>query len=390
MDYKGLLTGFVIIMEKNKEMKVLLLIDGLESGGAQRQIVYLANILVENGCQVKIIQYLEETFFLNDLNEHIEVRTIFSKSYLGRILRIRREIRKGWQDFLISFLETPNFIANFASIGRRTWSIITSERAAVEQSFYGLKKKIYKHFERYSDFLVCNSYAARDLWLKYYPKYNKKIKVIHNMVPILEHKDRVLTVQSSNLKKTKIIVAARVNEDKNPRGLLTALSIMRPEDREKLIIEWYGRFDGKVQSFKKEIGDLLLKFNLTDVVKFLPETNKIIEIMSGADIIGLFSRFEDLPNAILEGVSLSKPIIMSRVSDYKYLVNDRNGFTFEWDNPIQIAGVLERVSKMTEADILERGKESKKIADNLFSPDAFAEKWLNLLKACEPIKYKKR
>jgi hypothetical protein len=50
MDYKGLLTGFVIIMEKNKEMKVLLLIDGLESGGAQRQIVYLANILVENGC----------------------------------------------------------------------------------------------------------------------------------------------------------------------------------------------------------------------------------------------------------------------------------------------------------------------------------------------------
>jgi len=165
---------------------------------------------------------------------------------------------------------------------------------------------------------------------------------------------------------------------------------MRPEDREKLIIEWYGRFDGKVQSFKKEIGDLLLKFNLTDVVKFLPETNNIIEIMSGADIIGLFSRFEGLPNAILEGMSLSKPIIMSRVSDYKYLVNDRNGFTFEWDNPIQIAGVLERVSKMTEADILERGKESKKIADNLFSPDAFAEKWLNLLKACEPIKYKKR
>lgn len=327
---------------------------------------------------------------MNDLNEHIEVKTIFSKSYLGRILRIRREIRKGWQDVVISFLETPNFLANIASIGKRSWSVITSERNAIEDNFYGTKKKIFKYFEKFSDFLVCNSYSAQDLWIKHYPRYKNKTRVIHNMVPDFDLPRNDSNYTFSKSKEIKVIVAARVNEDKNPRGLLTAQSIMRPEDREKLIIEWYGRFDGKVQSFKKEIGDLLLKFNLTDVVKFLPETNNIIEIMSGADIIGLFSRFEGLPNAILEGMSLSKPIIMSRVSDYKYLVNDRNGFTFEWDNPIQIAGVLERVSKMTEADILERGKESKKIADNLFSPDAFAEKWLNLLKACEPIKYKKR
>ena len=60
---------------------------------------------------------------------------------------------------------------------------------------------------------------------------------------------------------------------------------------------------------------------------FLYERNKDVDnIMNNTYFIGLFSEFEGFQNVICEGMMLGKPIIMSRVSDYKDLVDSKRIF----------------------------------------------------------------
>ena len=50
-------------------MKILLFIDSLGAGGAQRQLVGLARMLKDNGMQVKVITYHDNPFYLPTLEE---------------------------------------------------------------------------------------------------------------------------------------------------------------------------------------------------------------------------------------------------------------------------------------------------------------------------------
>ena len=45
-------------------MRVLCLINGLASGGAQRQLVGLADLMIKKGVEVKVIYYRSEHFYV--------------------------------------------------------------------------------------------------------------------------------------------------------------------------------------------------------------------------------------------------------------------------------------------------------------------------------------
>lgn len=49
-------------------MKLLFLIDSLGSGGAQRQMVTIAPLLKQQGMDVEILCYYQDTFFIEQLN----------------------------------------------------------------------------------------------------------------------------------------------------------------------------------------------------------------------------------------------------------------------------------------------------------------------------------
>ena len=97
-------------------MKILCFIDNLGSGGAQRQLVNLAILFKQNGHEIKFLVYGDSDFFAEKLvKNNIEIIKIEGKNYISRLFKIRKFIRKGWQDIVISFLETPNFISCFSA-----------------------------------------------------------------------------------------------------------------------------------------------------------------------------------------------------------------------------------------------------------------------------------
>lgn len=360
------------------DKKVLFLIDNLGSGGAQRQMVTLSTLFKDQGLDVSFLTYTKGDFFSKELEaNNICVYNIKVNNNIKRIFKVRRFIRRGKFDVVISFMDTPNFLNNFSAIGGKSWKVITSERSSKKSYLLSKKGRFFAWFQRYSDVIVCNSYNAKEMWVSNYPKYNNKLITIYNTVNLPEITSEY-TPRSDG--KTHIIVAASYQYLKNPIGLINALSLLNNEERKKIRVDWYGRkevTEGNTKAYDEAIS-LIEKFQLKDVIYLNEPQKDIYRLMSKADCIGLFSELEGLPNVICEGMMLGKPIVMSKVSDYYILVDESNGFLCDWDKPESIKDSIVKIINLTDEELIAKGLSSKKKAQELFDIHNVTNKWLEL------------
>lgn len=360
-------------------MKILLLIDSLGSGGAQRQMVTLAKLFKQKGNEVSFLVYHREDFFKEYLEQDaIPIHYIIEHISLLRIIKIRNYIRKGGFDKVISFLDTPNFLNCFAAIGGKSWKVVTNERSSKESTFLSKKGKIFGWFQRFSDAIVCNSHNAKKMWEKYYPHYKNKLYVIYNPVVLPEITSEYIPKRDGKL---HVVVAASYQFLKNPIGLIKALTLLNLDERKKIKVSWYGRIDiaiGDPLAYNESL--FIIKENkLDEVISLYGETKDISNIMNEADVVALFSEVEGLPNTICEGMMLGKPIIMTEVSDFSTLVNISNGVLCKWNDSRTICNALLNFINMPNNDLIELGIQSKKKAQILFAENVVIRNWSDVI-----------
>jgi glycosyltransferase involved in cell wall biosynthesis len=360
-------------------MNVLFLIDSLGSGGAQRQIVTLSKMLKDIGYNVSVLCYTYANFFAEYLEEaDIPIHWVNKSNYIERIFSVRRFIRRGNYDAVISFLDVPNFLNCFAAIGGRSWKVITSERSSKKELLRSRQGRIFAWFQRYSDAIVCNSNNAKEMWIEYYPRYKNKLEVIYNPVILPTISSKYISKRNGKL---HIVVAASYQYLKNPIGLIKALILLNENERKKIKVDWYGRIEvtkGDRRAYDDAVS-LIEDNNLHDIIQLHKPTTDILNKMNEADVVALFSELEGLPNAICEGMMLGKPIIMSKVSDYDQLIDESNGVLCDWDNPESIRDAILYMAQLTKEELIEKGKQSILKAENLFSSEGIVSQWIKLI-----------
>ena len=358
-------------------MKILFFIDSLSSGGAQHQITNLAILFKKKKYNVNVLIYNNKNnFFAKKLEEEgVKVEVLKNTNYIARIFNARKYLNKNKQDIVVSFLETPNFLACISKIGFSKWKLITSERSGTKKPFLGLKNKIFKWFERFSDVIVCNSNVAKNLWIENYPDYSKKLLTIYNATFVPNIGENKYIALKDN--KINIVIAASYRGIKNLTNLLDALCLLDKENLEKLKISWYGNINASNDSEENYTKSLkFIKDNsLEDIIKLNDAVHNIDDYMFKADFVALFSEYEGLPNSICEAMMLGKPILMTPVSDYKTFITSKNGIICKDSKAENIKIALEEVVLLKKQDLINMGLESKKIAFNLFSSEKIIEKW---------------
>lgn len=356
--------------------RLLFLSDNLCSGGAQRQMVTVASLLKQLGHEITVYCYEKNDFNAHRLQEAgiPIVWDLEPTRYFRRIRNVRRFVRKGNYDTVISFLPTCNFLNDVAAIGGHNWKVITGERSSRISTFTSGRGKFFGWMQRYSDTIVCNSQNACRLWYKYKPGYSSKMKVIYNCVRLGLVNTEYVPLKDGKL---HIVVAATYQYLKNPIGLAEALSLMSIEERSKLVVDWYGRAEvttGDTKAYDETVRVIKEK-GLEDVFKLHQDTKDIANIMNQADVVMLLSQFEGLPNVICEGMTLGKPIIMTRVSDYTILVDESNGILCDADNVASISDAIKKVVAMDAVQLKKMGEASKQKANRLFSKEMVTKQW---------------
>ena len=358
-------------------MNILCFIDNLGSGGAQRQLVNLALALKEKGHIVSFLTYYKSEFYLSILQENnIAVTTIESPSYLKRVIECRKHIRSGKFDAVISFLETPSFIAEVASFPFRKWKLVVGERSAAPKILKTLKGRLYRLMHVFSDYVVSNSNTNRKLVKKanlFLP--NRKNKTIYNIYNFNVLDPAKFKQEKPEDGKFHIVVAASHQRLKNLKNLAIAISLLDGNLRNRLVIDWYGRQDKDCYNENLEI---VRQLKLEDTIKFYPPTLDIYQNMVNADAVGLFSIYEGLSNTVCEAMCLGKPVITTDVSDNKEILECEELIS-EATSPESIKCSLEYILSLSSEELEEIGIRNKEKAQLLFSKETIVNSYISLL-----------
>lgn len=368
-----------------RQKKVVLFIDSLENGGAQRQIVVLANVLHERGYEVILLTYYPGDQLSQFLVSGQIRRTLLqrhSKYDLGYFLRLYRYLRKERPDCLISYLSIPNFWARIAGRPAGIPRIITSERniSLAQRRVVVLLERLLAPL---SDAIVVNSHEGRrrliDLGIA-----ERRLHVICNGVDCTHFSRQpvgAITALRASFgvapDELFVLLPGRMETQKNHRLLVEAVLRLDPQVTRMKVAFAGNEFDAGI---KAEITARIAAANASDRFLFLGPRVDMPLLYSAADVVVLPSLWEGFPNAVIEAMACSTPVVASDIADNSIIIQDGvMGYLFESGNTSKLAEVLQAILQMTHAERSEMGMRARQGIATLCSLDSFGDRYCSLI-----------
>ena len=368
-------------------MKILVVIDSLGSGGAQRQKINLAIGFSKKGYDVDIFTYYKNEFFKieDDFNK---VKLLYGNRYsfelnkgfsLGILLSLRKIILNNGYDLIISSLHTPSIYACFSKIGIKKGRLFICE----ESSSYAPVNKIKKFFFYIScilsDKVIANSYNEIDL-MRRLPFLKNKLTPIWNGYFINDFN------KNFNVKKLKkILIVGRVAYPKNGVNILLALDLFYKRNGWLPKIYWAGRMDNDKKSkiMQAKMHSILNSHKfIRDNWEWLGEVKDIKNQYENSDLLLHASLYEGLPNVICEAMLSGLLVIASNVCDHPLLLgeNYERGILCNPNKPESICSSLEKANSM-EMDLkLKIIQDAHSFALQNLNNDLMIERFIKLIK----------
>lgn len=362
--------------EKNK--KILCLIEGLGPGGAERQMIGLAQALKESGQYVSLM-YFSPNHFYRHIAEGVGINLEYISCPQWIFLRIPiliRKINKYQPNVVISYLRTASLIACVAKCWQRDCRLIVSERNTSQKN--NLKERIYFFLFKKADYIVSNSFCQTDFITNNFPTLQNKVFTIPNFVDEERFGYNINTnidKDKSKNNKIRLICVGRIDKQKNIPRFLSAIRLV-VDNGINIQIEWYGQEQNDIKITKKVWKEL----HLEDIVSFIPPVANIEKKYIEADALCLPSLFEGTPNVILEAMCCGIPVLCSDVCDNSRLV--QNGVSGILFNPKDVRGIAEAImtfSKMSEEERLSMGIAGHRFVSSAFSRSEFLNSYQKLL-----------
>lgn len=345
-------------------MKVLHLISGGDTGGAKTHIINLLCGLKDK-VEVKLVCFIDGPF-AEDLKKHgidvevIEQRSRFDFSVVNKLKDIieseNYEIvhSHGARANLISYFLKKKVKAKFITTVHSDYLLDFKDNFYKNIVFTNLNKFALKRFDNY----IAVSDSFKDMLVS--RGFDKeKIFTIYNGI-FLE--DRAIKDKESYLKekniayKDKFIVGilARLDKVKGHETFLRAAREVLDKDKSVIfLIAGDGQDKEHLLSLRKELA-------LEDNVYFLGNETHPYDFLNAIDINVLCSLSESFPYVIMEGGSLKKATVASKVGGIpKIILDGETGKLFEKQDYRALAAHI--------LDLKNNADERKKLGENLYS-----------------------
>lgn len=352
--------------------KIVLLIDSLTQGGAQRQIVGLAKLLKEHGYSVVVLTYHDIPFYESYLEVlNIEHRSINNaKSPLKRIWHVCQELKREQADVIISYLDVPNMLACIAKMTGAKAKLIVSERNTTQQLNQQVKLKFFLY--HWANHIVPNS-LSQATWIETnFKALMPKVTTISNFVDLEEFKPCERKVAHEQI---RIIGVGRVEPQKNIMRLIIAVSSARLKGC-NIRMDWYGRKSYDFEKYAKAIK----AHNLEACFCFHEPTDDIANKYQRSDVFCLPSLYEGYPNVLCEAMACGLPVLCSNVCDNSTIMeNENNGFLFDPRCEEDITNAITKFCSLSEEEREDMAHYSRRIAMTKFAEKKFINKYMQII-----------
>jgi glycosyltransferase involved in cell wall biosynthesis len=299
--------------------KIFFVIPSLAGGGAEKVISIILNHLDRQKFLPYLILFEKKGEFLDNVPSDVKIYNLKKKnrySFLKLVFRLAGFINKEKPDIVVSFLEYANIVSLLAEklVKNKNIKWIISERNLPSAEFSNMrlaKIKILLHriLDKTADLVIVNSSQTKEELVNKFCVPSEKIVVIFNPVEIekiyMLSKERI----PNNLKKDNgeiiLISVGRLSKQKGYQFLLKAFAEVVKNFKCKLIILGEGEE-------RTEIERLIKELKIENYVILKGFVQNPYPYIANSDIFVLSSLWEGLPNALIEAMVLSKPVIATR------------------------------------------------------------------------------
>ncbi len=316
------------------QKKLILFMPSIEGGGVEKNFFIISNFLAKKFKKIFLITAKKE--FKNKLHniEFVCPKSIFfqnggriRKYFICSILLAKILMRKN-DKFVFSF--QANLFAILICKIFNTKILSRSNSSPSGWSRNIIKDLIYKIGFKLADALIVNSVEFRNEIKKKFSVNSISIYNPLNKGKIL--KDSKKKVNNIFPKKSlKIIHVGRLVDQKDQLTILKAINKLKHLYKIKLVLIGRGKNENKIKNY--------IKLNkLSKLVKIFYDTNPFPYIRQ-AELFILSSKFEGLPNVLLESLVLKKFIISSScpTGPKEILLNGKGGLLFKPGNYKQLS-----------------------------------------------------
>lgn len=358
--------------------RIALYLASYSGGGAEREVIYLANEFSSRGYIVDLLVHRDSGPLKSLVGTEVN-QIIIDKSYLRDIFVIARYMRVNKPKFILSTLHIPNWalsIGKFISLTNTkiTWRIVIS----LSQSMKFNKSKITYFYKLFYPILALNvnkiicvsNGVAQDLEANFLIRKDK-IEVMYNpaYTPTLHNlaKESFEHKWFSDDFKT-VVSLGRLSKQKDYGSLIRAFKLVHDEiDNSRLVIFGSGALESELQNLIFELG-------LDYVVELFGFELNPYKFLAKSDLFVISSIYEGFGNVIVEALALDIPVVSTDCPSgpAEILDNGRWGKLVPTGNSAILARVmLDSLGIQTKQETLPRAKE--------FSVERVADGYLRLM-----------
>jgi len=310
-------------------MGVLLLISGLTFGGAERQVIELANKLDPRRYRVTVCALTDDNPMASNLRTDLVVIKKRSKFDIGVVPQLRRLVAERRIDVIHTFLNDANIAGRLCYRRGSRPVIISSERNSnYEESL--LRRVVERISRPCMDLMVANSMAGRQFCIDARKMREDQVMVVHNGVDSVRfsqnNEARSLFRKEIGVDDSDVLVGLIGNfkAQKNHHIFVLMAEALAAELPNVRFLVVGNSPEGKLEEnpFYLQTVAAAESPELKGRMTILTARSDMDRVHNACDVTVLPSSREGTPNVMLESMACATPVVATDVADNAFVLRD--------------------------------------------------------------------
>ena len=318
----------------------------LDIGGAERAFVQIAIGLKSRGWDVNVISLRDAGALAGRLREAgipVQALRCGGPADFRAIGRLKHALLKNPPAVLLTFLHQANIVGRLAAKRAKVKNVICGVRVADRRWSVRIPEALTKHLV--TQYVAVSNSVAR-IHCDICGIAPQKMTAICNGVD-LQAIDAAVPVPRREINCSDndqvILCVGRLTQQKSPLDVMEAFDKLRQLDpvghqHRKLVFVGDG-------PLKPALQELIKKKQLENHVHLLGWRSDIAAVMKAATVLVMASKWEGLPNVVLEAQAAGLPVVASAVDGCQEIIEDAlTGRLFPAGDTAALASVLRELS----------------------------------------------
>lgn len=324
--------------------KILFFMPNLDGGGAERVTTNIIRQLDKNSFDVFLVLTVKTGEYIELIPSEVEIIDLDTGKISKSFFELRCILKKIKPDIIFSSLFLTNILLYLSSFGllKKTKMILrspNSPKLILENKGMSIYiKYLLELAYKKADLVLAQTPEMKSEIVKYHNIESEKIQVFLNPIDKNFIDSQILnTVNMFDENNINVVAAGRLHKQKGFDTLIIAFKkVIEKNNKFRLFI--IGQDKGEEENLRKIVDSLELN-NYIELLGFQKNPYKYYYY---SDLFVLSSRWEGLPNAILENLYLKKPIVSTKCIPFmsKLIKDKKNGFLVEVDSSDEMASSI--------------------------------------------------